>query len=344
MGKQILTISLLIILLYISGGCLSHDVDIRILDFKTSKTTDIATYSYYKETVIRINNGNNFFYTLQRRGNVFRLRTRNYKGEELDLKILPLFFEGYGGGTDYTISPDGKKFIYFSDKTNSLIIYDIYSKKKSILIRKFSPSSVNIKLMTFISESEIIIGLDKNEWQPECRIFKFDIVSKKSSSLSTPNDMCGFDYALSPGFKFLAYLDCKGESDGEIVLLNLSTAKKSVIVKGRFFCINNLCWNNNGQKLGYSDNHKIKIIDLRTKDVITVKTYAEDLICYELKFLGDERLIYLLGNGSLAPIRQPLKILNISTGKDITEIKNFRLNGKLYIVDGGNIMISVVGY
>ena len=162
--------------------------------------------------------------------------------------------------------------------------------------------------------------------------------------MCNPYKILSFYHALSSDNKYLAYVDEDEMMKDKIVILNLSTAEKTVLVKSdkRDSIINNVCWSPDGQKLGYTHGKEIKIIDVFGKKNTTVKSFADNLLCYELRFIDNQHLVYQLGEFSSG--YEPLRILEIATGKDVKVIKNLEINGRLYVVDNGKKIIVEVGY
>jgi len=332
-------------------GC-EPSVDIRIADLTPTITVhDIYTSGGYREAISTINNKKNCFYTVQRVGNKLKIRTRDFNGKEINTKLIPLLKEGYAGSNDIKISPDCTKIIYYNDDTYDLMMYNINTNVSSILMHNISSSCVYLLKLDFITSDTLLIALSEDDSleRKYAEILKFNITKRKKTIIHTSSitDTYWRDFNISPDKTQLAYCN-----HSNIRIIDLTTTPKTktiaLIHNIDYLSASFTSWSPNGENIAYTEDNHCKIYNIKTKTVKTINSYPQDAICYELKFINNKQLIYLLGipgKGKMSHYGyQPLRILDIKTGKDIKMVNNFQLNGNLYIVKDGKKIIGEVGF
>ncbi len=150
-----------------------------------------------------------------------------------DLKQLSKASQ-YAGDADH--SPDGKQIVYFTDKPlpRDLYLLDLVDGKTTRLtatsdIQETSPR------WSFDGKSIIYVG-KKNEESAESDIWLLDLASNKKANLTDTKVLGEFHPTLSHNGQFAAYIQVD-EGDFQLVVLEIKTGSKSIILSGEGFAL-----------------------------------------------------------------------------------------------------------
>jgi Tol biopolymer transport system component len=329
------------------AGCFSFDFGIGIITLPSYRKIKIPLASRdYAEVIVKVDEQNRIFHTLQRIGDRLQMRTINFEGKVINRKLLPLFTESYCAQNKYTVSPDGNNIIYFKYNTKSLHIYDISTSTESVLLKNFASSGHSIKNISYLSETDIIIIASNDEeiGREGNVIFRLHIPSGKATTIISPIYLSEFYYAFSKSKRYLAFWDGRKKYDiyGNIKILDLNTFQiiKTTSNEGESL-MSNPSWSPSEKLIAYVKGNSIMTLSLEGTQERTIKEFHENYICYRLKFLDERTILYVLQKEELFNIFSGPRtiLLDIDSGK---ERKGPRLNYNedIYIVDDGKKILN----
>ncbi|MFZ2658183.1 MAG: WD40 repeat domain-containing protein [Victivallales bacterium] len=335
--RKYLQIKLLVFFLVIIVGCSPsrNSIGIDIFDTKTGKHRFIPSGNF-REVVVLVNEDKKEFYTLEREGNKFKYRTRNYEGTELKNSLIPMFSDGYCGNHSYTVTPDGQKFVYLKEGTKNLYLYDVKTGEESIIPENIIESMVNMCELKFISDKDFILALSNSVNNSVTAIYKMNIISKNKTLICSPVDLGGWGkFCFDRNKKYFSFWDAKEEYSiyGNYDIYDLANSKHLSTILGANKLFNGMGLSPSGGKFVFAEGGMIKIYDTATQKTSELKTSKP--VSWVSGFMDEENI--LISNENI------YSIYNIGTKKE-HRLGNISANGNIFIIPGEGLIMFETGF
>jgi len=315
-------------------GCVSSGPrGIAVIELETMKRHNTRTG--FREFIISANDHRKCFYTLEYTDNNLVLRQRDYQSALKKTTVVPGVELIYHARA-HAVSDDGKRIVFLDMASSSIKMWDSTVNSGLTLMPYASRGALQIKKIEFISDDEILIALNRDPDfdRDEAQLLKYYIPSETLEVVKTMPRLSRH-VSVSPSGRFLAYID-RGVR-GNLAFIDLT---KGTIVKSRINEIedspSHFSWSPDESRIAYfSRTAKATYVYDITKQERTVVRNDPGLTCYDLLFVGDDRLLYRTRLSGASTIKQNLWIVEVASGEIVQRIENVRIWGFLNVVDGG---------
>ena len=149
--------TLALILTFLAGCTTWTSPDITVVDMDSGRTIHPASPSM-RQVVVCVDYKGGTFTTMAEDGSRFRLRTFDLACDNIQERSIPAFMSGYCCENEWAFSRDGKRMVYLKGEPPDLYLLDVATEKETLLWKKMAYSSVGIKFLEWISESEVVAG------------------------------------------------------------------------------------------------------------------------------------------------------------------------------------------
>lgn len=281
---------------------------------------------------------------MTRDGSLFRLRTFNLACDKVLERSIPVFMSGYCGENEYAFSRDGKRMVYLKGEPPDLYLLDVATEKETLLWKKMAYSSVGIKCLEWISESEVVAvaGNDADADPSANVVVVLDITTGQRRTVYEPTSPAPLEggCSLSRDGSLLAFADGNKRYDlrGVIKVLDIrSGTLRATLGKGSN-SVGCPCWNPEGTELAYVDGPDLKVWSMADHTTRTLRTFPEQFSCFRVA-LGGGKLGYV---GGYPAAVKPLVILDSSDGKELRTV-TVPFSGRMFLMPG-NVLVCETGY
>ncbi len=329
-----------------SGGS-----DMVIVNPENGKVTPLP-YSTFRQTIVQTDDDASQFttITLDEKREFALLRRYDIQGNRLSETVIPKFLDGYAGGENHSLSPDGTKIIYkklgdlrllnlnAQPRQDSVVLSDAMHKYGRILVRWLTND--RILLVTELPDQD-------EKYSYLYRILLLDISTGKSAQLyrDAHLDHVGYSSHLSPDKTRLVIMD-RGERLGlqqKLAVLDLNTGGVShIISEGTNTYYGAVSWSPDSKALVFvektqkSNNESIQIWRASDHSFKPLLQVSDGRLIYGLIWAG-ETIGYYAGHSGGR--HSDLTLLDASSGQEIRRV-NIYVNGKLYYLPNSKRIIA----
>jgi Tol biopolymer transport system component len=228
-------------------GCIS--ADIAVIELRTGEMRH-PPYSGMRQVVVAVDRKAGTFKTMRRNGSLFAVRTFDAACRQVSEFNVPVFTEGYCGSTHYSLSDDGRRFVYLKDNTHNLYLLDVSTGRETLLWEHVANTELEMPQLEWISESKVLVVL--REYGRSDRrtneVTILDVATGDRKTIYSPVDPSSFDYSLSPDASLLAFQDASSLHDiqGVVKVLDVQKGTLRATLGDGHQLIGEPCWNPDG--------------------------------------------------------------------------------------------------
>jgi hypothetical protein len=325
-------------LLPLLSGC----VGIQIIETDSGRSKFLRSEPW-REEILQIDQDQKVFRTLLRVDDDLLVRKLDFNGNVLESQRIPMIpGEGYGDRRAEALSPSGKTFAYFDLQTEWLHCRDVQSCQDSACVEIKPPREAMLDGMFFTDETHILVVY----WGPnegdsyEYAISTVDVSKKTLSVFYKLSGLHHVDVSYVPGVIAILESEPLYGMRAWIKVFDVASGEVLAVIRedGRFQAFS---LSDDGTRIVYSVGHEIKIYDIKTGACSKICDYDEEEICFYLKFLDDNRIVYHVD--TVGGRTRRLLVRDIHTGKLVKTIRA-DVSGEFYPVENGKKLLVPVGY
>jgi WD40 repeat protein len=317
--------------------------DITVVDMDSGRTIHPPSPTM-RQVVVCVDYKDRTFTTMAVDGYRFRLQTFNLACDKLLERSIPVFMSGYCCENEWAFSRDGKRLVYLKGEPPDLCLLDVATEKETLLWKKIAYSSVGIKCLEWISESEVVaVAGNDSDADPSANVVVVsDTTTGRRRTVYEPTSPIPFVgcYSLSRDGSLLAFGDGNKRYDlrGAIKVLDIRSGTLRATLGNGTNSVRCPCWNPEGTELAYVDGPDLKVWSMADHATRTLRTFPEQFFCFRVA-LGGGKLGYVGGDPSAV---KPLVILDSSDGKELRTV-TVPFSGRMFLMPG-NVLVSETGY
>jgi hypothetical protein len=277
-------------------------------------------------------------------GSRFRLRTFNLACDKVLERSIPAFMSGYCCENEWAFARDGKRLVYLKGEPPDLYLLDVATEKETVLWKKIAYSSVGIKFLEWISESEVIaVAGNDSDADPSANVVVvLDITTGQRRTVYEPTSPAPLEgcCSLSRDGSLLAFADGNKRYDlrGAIKVLDIRSGTLRATLGNGTNSVGRPCWNPEGTELAYVDGPDLKVWRMADHATRTLRTFPEQFSCFRVA-LGGGKLSYVAGDPKAI---KPLVILDSSDGTELRTV-TVPVTGRMFLLSG-NVLVCETGY